>query len=166
MIKFFRHIRQRLLSENRLGKYLIYAVGEIILVVIGILIALQINNWNEDRKERAEEQVVLAQLHKEFKNNLAQLDEKIGIRNSIIQASSQLNSYIDDPGLRHNDSILKYTGVLGIAPTFDPIRTDFVASGKLQLISNPRLNELLTFWTTELVQLTEEEVNYYELRNN
>ncbi len=51
MIKFFRKIRQRLLSENKFSKYLIYAIGEIILVVIGILIALQINNWNEGIKK-------------------------------------------------------------------------------------------------------------------
>ena len=50
MIKFFRKIRQQLLSENKLSKYLIYAIGEIVLVVIGILIALSINNSNEDRK--------------------------------------------------------------------------------------------------------------------
>ena len=52
MIKFFRRIRQRLLSENRFNKYLLYAIGEIILVVIGILIALQINNWNEYDKSQ------------------------------------------------------------------------------------------------------------------
>ena len=51
MIKFFRNIRRRLLRENRFTRYLIYAIGEIILVVIGILIALQVNNWNEDRKK-------------------------------------------------------------------------------------------------------------------
>ena len=51
MIKFFRTIRQNLLSENKLSKYLIYAIGEIILVVIGILIALQINNWNENQEK-------------------------------------------------------------------------------------------------------------------
>jgi len=50
MIKFFRHIRKSLLMENKTGKYLKYAIGEIILVVIGILIALQINNWNENNK--------------------------------------------------------------------------------------------------------------------
>lgn len=50
MIKFFRNIRQNLLSEGKTGRYLKYAFGEIILVVIGILIALQINNWNENRK--------------------------------------------------------------------------------------------------------------------
>jgi len=52
MIKFFRRIRQNLLSEGKTGTYLKYAIGEIILVVIGILIALQINNWNEQRKEQ------------------------------------------------------------------------------------------------------------------
>lgn len=51
MIKFFRNIRKRMLGENRFTRYLLYAVGEIILVVIGILLALQINNWNEGRKE-------------------------------------------------------------------------------------------------------------------
>ena len=50
MIKFFRHIRQQLLGEGKTGKYLKYAIGEIFLVVIGILLALQINNWNETRK--------------------------------------------------------------------------------------------------------------------
>ncbi|MBC3759798.1 hypothetical protein H7U19_15400 [Hyunsoonleella sp. SJ7] len=49
MIKFFRKIRQKLLSENKFSKYLLYAIGEIVLVVIGILIALQVNNWNQNR---------------------------------------------------------------------------------------------------------------------
>jgi len=53
MIKFFRKIRQNLLLENKTGKYLKYAIGEIVLVVIGILIALQINNWNEENKKKA-----------------------------------------------------------------------------------------------------------------
>src|SRR6056297_275206 len=55
MIKFFRRIRQKLLSENKFSKYLLYALVEIVLVVIGILIALQINNWNEEQKRRIEE---------------------------------------------------------------------------------------------------------------
>ena len=52
MIKFFRQIRQRLLMENKTSKYFKYAIGEIVLVVIGILIALQINNWNEANSEQ------------------------------------------------------------------------------------------------------------------
>ena len=55
MIKFFRKIRFSLLSENKTSKYFKYAFGEIILVVIGILIALQINNWNENRKNKITE---------------------------------------------------------------------------------------------------------------
>jgi hypothetical protein len=62
MIKFFRRIRQNLLSECKTGKYLQYAIGEIILVVIGILIALQINNWNEERKIKQKETIVLKEL--------------------------------------------------------------------------------------------------------
>jgi hypothetical protein len=73
MIKFFRKIRQRLLAENKFTKYLLYAFGEIVLVVIGILIALQINNSNEAKKERAREISYLrnlkADLHKEVENN-------------------------------------------------------------------------------------------------
>ena len=68
MIKYFRRIRQRLLSENKFSKYLIYAIGEIILVVIGILIALSINNSNELRKTREAEKVYL----KEIKSDLIQ----------------------------------------------------------------------------------------------
>ena len=50
MIKFFRRIRQQLLTENKFSKYVLYAIGEIILVVVGILIALSINNWNSNQK--------------------------------------------------------------------------------------------------------------------
>ena len=62
MIKFFRKIRQNLLMENKTGKYFKYALGEIILVVIGILIALQVNNWNEGEKLRKTQNAYLKQL--------------------------------------------------------------------------------------------------------
>ena len=55
MIKFFRNIRQSLLSESKFSKYLLYAIGEIALVMIGILLALRVSNWNESRKERVQE---------------------------------------------------------------------------------------------------------------
>lgn len=66
MIKFFRKIRQKLLSENKFSKYLLYAIGEIVLVVIGILIALWINNWNIEQKEEQFELELLS----EFRTNL------------------------------------------------------------------------------------------------
>ena len=58
MLKFFRKIRQNLLSEGKTGKYIKYAFGEIILVVIGILIALQINTWNEDYKSKRKKEAI------------------------------------------------------------------------------------------------------------
>jgi len=69
MIKFFRHIRKNLLMENKTSKYFKYAIGEIVLVVIGILIALQINNWNENKKERKLQKKVLTELLSSLENN-------------------------------------------------------------------------------------------------
>lgn len=67
MIKFFRKIRQNLLSENKLSKYFLYAAGEILLVMIGILLALQVNSWNEERKHRKKE----VQLYENLLESLA-----------------------------------------------------------------------------------------------
>ena len=69
MIKIFRRIRRKLITEGNLKKYLIYAIGEILLVVIGILIALQINNWNENNKDRSTEKKLLTELNENLKTN-------------------------------------------------------------------------------------------------
>lgn len=74
MIKFFRKIRQNLLSEGKTRKYFKYAFGEIVLVVIGILIALQINNWNEQRKSNIKTTVFLNSLKNDLKNDFSQID--------------------------------------------------------------------------------------------
>ena len=63
MIKFFRQFRQNLINEGKTSKYLKYAIGEIVLVVIGILIALQINNWNENRKEKLQLKTALHSIY-------------------------------------------------------------------------------------------------------
>lgn len=63
MIKFFRKIRQNLIMENKTGKHIKYAIGEIVLVFIGILIALQINNWNNNQKANIEEKEILESLY-------------------------------------------------------------------------------------------------------
>ncbi len=77
MIKFFRKIRQNLLLENKTGKYLKYAVGEIVLVVIGILIALQINNWNEQRKKNELGKDYLQQLKQDLSLDAKLYEEQI-----------------------------------------------------------------------------------------
>ncbi|SMD42785.1 hypothetical protein SAMN00777080_1350 [Aquiflexum balticum DSM 16537] len=75
MISLFRKIRQKLLSENRVTRYLVYAIGEILLVVIGILIALSINNWNENRKDNLLMKKYTENLISELKSDLLMYDE-------------------------------------------------------------------------------------------
>jgi len=166
MIKFFRQIRMDLMKTGKTGRYLKYAIGEIVLVVFGILIALSINNWNEDRKNRIQENALLTQLDSEFKSNLKQLDQKIAIRNSMLDASLKLLDYADNPSLQNNDSIIKYLTATLLSPTFDPIVNDLISSGRVQLLTNNRLKELLSLWTSEIVQVTEEEVTWIKYKEN
>lgn len=70
MLKFFRRIRQKLIFEGNLKKYLIYAAGEVLLVMIGILLALQVNKWKEQRKAKKQEFLLLKQLQIDMKSNL------------------------------------------------------------------------------------------------
>ena len=69
MLKFFRQIRSRLLQENKLTQYLIYAIGEILLVMVGILLALQVNNWNETKKSNQYENKLSINMSKAIENN-------------------------------------------------------------------------------------------------
>jgi hypothetical protein len=78
MIGFFRQIRQNLLMENKTGKYIKYAVGEIFLVMIGILLAWQVSNWNQQRIAQNKEQILLSELHQEFVENKIQFDIVVG----------------------------------------------------------------------------------------
>jgi len=70
MIIFFRKIRQQLLTENKFSKYLLYAIGEVVLVVIGILIALQLNTWRMEKKDRQIEKTLLKNLKKDLGNDI------------------------------------------------------------------------------------------------
>ncbi|HMC01982.1 MAG TPA: DUF6090 family protein [Flavobacteriaceae bacterium] len=74
MLKFFRNIRQNLLNEGKTSKYLKYAIGEIVLVVIGILIALSINNWNENRKAIIKEKSYIQSIYKDLKNDIKKIN--------------------------------------------------------------------------------------------
>ena len=95
MIKIFRKIRFDLMEKNRTGKYLKYAVGEIILVVIGILIALSINNWNETKKEQAITNNYLSGFVGDLKKDRAQLDNLIIVRKKQNESVKALLNIIE-----------------------------------------------------------------------
>ena len=84
MIKFFRHIRQNLLDEGKTAKYFKYAIGEIVLVVIGILIALQINNWNQDRQQRQKEKQMLIEIRRDLVSNDSILQHEINFQQNTV----------------------------------------------------------------------------------
>jgi hypothetical protein len=85
MIKFFGKIRQRLMAENKFKNYLLYAIGEIVLIVIGILIALQLNNWNEKRKQDIKRDYYLSSLLANLNENITYLKR----RNAELRSDSQ-----------------------------------------------------------------------------
>ena len=111
MIKFFRHIRQSLINQNRTKKYLLYAIGEIILVVIGILIALQINNWNERRLEAKEELKILKAIKTGLEADLSDLNYNANtIKTNIKYANAVIQSLENDQP--YKDSIADYFGIM------------------------------------------------------
>jgi len=153
MIKFFRKFRKNLLSENKFSKYLIYAFGEIILVVIGILIALQINNWNQERIVTKENQVILQNLNKEFSENLIQLDSSIRNFDNVIDGLEKLLSVMrtQDSNLTdiEFDRLLHKTFV---TPNWTPssfVLVELKNSGALSQINNNKLKTLLFKWERE-----------------
>lgn len=162
MLKFFRSIRKGLLSEGKTSKYFKYAIGEIILVVLGILIALQLNTWNQNRQDRIQEQQILVQLLNEYENNLIQMNQKIFIRNETILSAYKLLQYKNDE--MHNvvaDSFNLHLGRLITRPTFDPelgVTTELTSSGKLYLIINNSLRNNITSFPSFLGELREEEM--------
>ena len=106
MIKFFRKIRYDLIEKNKTGKYLKYAIGEIILVVIGILIALSINNWNENRKTKIAEFELYKVILKDLELNKEKVQDEIKYFNEV--QSMQYYVYQESKGLATYDSVVKY----------------------------------------------------------
>ena len=147
MIKFFRKIRQNMIKENRVSKYLLYAIGEIILVVIGILIALQINNNNEANKTRAKELHYLKNIKTDLLLNIANINTFIDTRKSQIQSANTVLEYYEGKPLNDlNDFSMSCVNVYTWKKFYQINNTflELTNSGNLALISNDSIkNNLL-----------------------
>ena len=169
MIKFFRRIRQNLLMENKTGKYLKYAIGEIVLVMIGILLALQVSNWNQERKDRISERKLLDNIHRDFIQNKLSFDSIKTINYVGLHA---LENMIDlfplgRDTLKHA-AFTKYNDqIQGI--TYNPYSSSVesaVNSSSLQLIQDEDLQKYLVSWKDVLLDYQEDESAYFQYLSN
>jgi len=161
MITFYRKIRQRLLAENKLTRYLIYAIGEIALVMIGILLALQVSNWNEERIIRKKEKGFLKAIHQEFVQNKVQLDTVISYHKKSFKSLRHLISLFPIDVEKSNlDSISYYLNNALYSYTFNPSQgsiNSIVNTSSFDMIQNDTLRNILISWADLVVDLQEDE---------
>jgi len=137
------------MEQNKTARYLKYAIGEIILVVIGILIALQINNWNENRKIRITEQVLLRDLKAEVQSNINQLDSVIASHQSSLKAAEELfdlwqKNLLDSLSDASAQSLINQ---MDFNFTYNPnkgVLRSIISSGNISYVQNTELKYLLT----------------------
>jgi hypothetical protein len=167
MIKFFRKIRQNMIKENRTSKYLLYAIGEIILVVIGILIALSINNWNETRKLKQQETTYYCKIKEDLSNDLlnveksrASLEERILVLDRFL---IHLLKIQDDKSVLLKDYLAAVRSY-----RFMPSKAaiiDITSSGKLENLKNQELKNSILNYYSELDNALQIIEGNYEVLN-
>ena len=158
------------METGKTGKYFKYAIGEIILVVIGILIALQINNWNENRKAQQKEQNLFSNLKIDFESRLTELKEFNTAKHESIKAILSLNSIIANKANRPDDavidSLLSLT-ILGFKFNEDFKMLDVVFNtGLINDITNQKLKRHLIEWPQKVEEMLEEQRMLNELIDN
>lgn len=162
MIKFFRKIRHNMLAESKFSKYLVYAIGEIVLVVIGILIALAINNNNQNRILSKKEQIYLKGLKKEFQTSKLKLNELIDVNKRNYNGAKKIAEYISNKNEQPTEA--QFSVLLFNTFSFDvalnpnnSLLNEMISSGSLKDISNAKLRILLTNWLATIEDVSKQE---------
>lgn len=154
MVSFFKKISNRLPAKGRAGKYLSYALGEILLVVIGILIALKINNWNALKNDRRLEAVYLQNIQADLEDQLEAVDVQLNKEFQYMKAARSLLYSFDRNQKIVVDSILyQKTTFLTSRKTFivtHPTYTDLISSGNIKLLRNRELKDNFLKYHQEL----------------
>jgi len=161
MIKIFRKIRKSNLKEGKTANYIKYAFGEIILVVIGILIALSINNWNELRKDSKSELTALIDLQQEFSKNTKAFNKHHLFKKNIRQTWIDFISNISNRELIDSNRLI--TPVRPGVRTFNPSRSilnSILSTGKIDKMENDSLRYFLTNWNDILLDYAEDEARH------
>lgn len=156
MIKFFRKLRYNLISENKTSKYLKYAIGEIALIIIGILLALQISEWNQNGKNKREERKLLSALQNEFLQNKEDIIEIKAHYVEIVKANNQLMKLIGNS--ESNLTTINIDSLMSVSINIDNyipsnyVLNNMISTAKLDLITSEKLRVLLYNWTQEIGQ--------------
>jgi len=145
MITLFRRIRQKLLVENRFTRYLLYAIGEIILVVFGILIALQVNNWNNEKNKNQKEEALLREMRVNLAADLEDCQWNINRQKGAKNASQAVIDHLNS-GDPFHDSLANHYGLLmgSTALTTNTSAFDNLKSIGFDLIRNDSLRKSIT----------------------
>jgi len=161
MPTFFNKFRKALIGTSSTRRYLWYALGEILLIMIGILIALQVNTWSEARKDQAKKEALLRSLSVEFEANLKQLDSVNYFNMRVVRAARQfIGLTLEQAKLVPRDSLRVWLSEMGWLWTFDPqngaLRSG-ISSGDVHLIQNDTLVNLLFSWQDVVADAAENE---------
>lgn len=150
MNRFFRRIRKQMLSENKVSKYAIYAFGEIVLVVIGILIALQINNWNQQKLNNIEEKKLILSISEKIKHNKFQYNIGLNRYNEVIRSAENLlaikfnpHSEINTQHVEHSLHSITKRFLFGKSNKVS-IYDEMIGAGQLNLLSSDELRKSIT----------------------
>ena len=179
MIPFFRKLRYGLLAGNKVTKYLLYAIGEIVLVVIGILIALAINNSNQRSITQEKEQVYLQGLKSEFEASRIKLENLIAVNKKSYEHAKEILLLLDGEPQPPDETKLaslifqSFANEIAYNPN-NSLLNEMISSGSLKDISNAKLRRALSAWETftESIKVHEANLRYqresvqYLLRSN
>ncbi len=168
-MKIFRKIRQSLIKEGNIRKYLTYAVGEIFLVMIGILLAFQVNNWNQNNKNHKKEISILNSLENEYKENSKRYEQTIRMQQKVVVYSRSLIQCLEKKDLNYKrDSINTFImmGALNYVRAEPLIGTyQSLMDGDLSLIKNELLKSKLASFSAEIIMGFEDEMASMNLLN-
>ena len=141
MINFFRKIRKKLADDNKPLKYMRYAIGEIVLVVVGILIALSINNWNEEKLNKTKEHILLKEMHDELGLDVKELQIKIQSYEDWIKSNQMVLNHLNMKTVNNDSLGFYYNNLAGYlifnnnTSTFENLKSigfDLISSDSLR----------------------------------
>lgn len=169
MVTALRKIRKKLMEQNRARRYFFYAIGEIVLVVIGILIALQINTWNKEKQNRVHERTILKNLVEDLEIQKELIQEQVDYESDVLQKIDSAKMYISDNfdkailGILFNELAGRHTFKANRA-TFN----NMISSGSINLVKEENLQNSIVryFQRLDYVESVVNNNNLYMVDSN